>query len=239
MIDSKIHFILRAAQRILCLAFWVKTNRVAIDQFEVYQRRIKLSFLQFADQTKRLGWPSEKIINAQYALAAYVDEVVLASNWMGKLTWVGNPLQLDFFGERLAGEHFFERLEKLLISGAKEIDALMIYYICLQLGFKGKYRFQSIEPLVRLKEDLNKKIQLSINEKLKSRIITPPSSQAAYKHFFEEHFIQKIFLLTIGIIIFSYGIFFTMSFYEDTQKAAQLHALKSVVLNPLRDSSLS
>ena len=55
---------------------------------------------------------SEKQINSvKFALAAFVDETVLTTHSALSAEWEKFPLQLEYFGEHLAGVKFFERLE--------------------------------------------------------------------------------------------------------------------------------
>ena len=61
--------------------------------------------------------------------------------------WECNPLQLRLFGEHLAGEHFFDRLEQLRAQGAPRLPSLEVYHYCLLLGFEGKYRLEGPEKL--------------------------------------------------------------------------------------------
>ncbi len=95
---------------------------------------------------------------AKYALAAFVDESVLASEWFGRLEWMSQPLQLQFFGEHLAGEGFFQRLANLRQGGEANADILELYYVCLQLGFEGVYRLRGLEQLMALQVDLRSQI---------------------------------------------------------------------------------
>ncbi len=96
--------------------------------------------------------------DAKYALAAYLDEVVLASTWPGRLEWMSRPLQLEFFGEHTAGEGFFVRLGNLRQGGEDNLHLLELYYYCLQLGFEGIYKIKGLEHLMALQVDLRSQI---------------------------------------------------------------------------------
>src|SRR3546814_13349761 len=56
--------------------------------------------------------------------------------------WECNPLQLRLFGEHLAGEHFFDRLDQLRARGAPRLPSLEVYHYSLLLGLEGKYRLE-------------------------------------------------------------------------------------------------
>lgn len=96
--------------------------------------------------------------DAKYALAAYVDEVILTSTWSGRLEWMSRPLQLEFFGEHTAGEGFFTRLANLRQGGEDNLHLLELYYYCLQLGFEGVYKIKGLEHLMALQVDLRAQI---------------------------------------------------------------------------------
>jgi type VI secretion system protein ImpK len=83
------------------------------------------------------GYREGQLQNAKFALAAFVDESVLAGPL--KEEWEKYPLQLEYFREALAGTKFFERLDTLLKRAETEADVVEVYYLCLLLGFKGKY----------------------------------------------------------------------------------------------------
>lgn len=97
--------------------------------------------------------------DAKYALAAYIDEAVLSSAWPGRNQWMSRPLQLELFGDHLAGEGFFERLSLLRQGGEANLDLLELYYVCLQLGFEGVYKIRGLEQLMALQVDLRSQIE--------------------------------------------------------------------------------
>lgn len=95
----------------------------------------------------RAGIANEDIHAAKYAYCALVDETVLGARCGLHAEWERRPLQLLLFGDHLAGEHFFIRLDELRAEGASRLQALKVYYFCLLLGFQGKYRVEGTEKL--------------------------------------------------------------------------------------------
>lgn len=84
--------------------------------------------------------PLEDVQQAKYALAAFLDEIVLSSNWAAKDAWQGKPLQLAYFNDFSAGEEFYNKLEALRNTrDARKLDVLEVYFLCLALGFRGKF----------------------------------------------------------------------------------------------------
>lgn len=90
-------------------------------------------------QGETLRYRPEQVQAVKFALAAFVDETALAANFPLRDEWEKYPLQLEYFGEHLAGNKFFERLEELLRQPEQNAEAVEVYYLCLLLGFKGRY----------------------------------------------------------------------------------------------------
>jgi type VI secretion system protein ImpK len=88
--------------------------------------------------TLRYGEPQIKEV--KFALAAFVDETIMSTNLPLRDEWEKFPLQLEYFGEQLAGIKFFEHLDDLLKHIETEADVVEVYYVSLLLGFKGKYK---------------------------------------------------------------------------------------------------
>jgi type VI secretion system protein ImpK len=94
---------------------------------------------------------NHKIVQvSKFALAAFVDETVLTNNFHLKDEWEKNPLQLEYFGEQLAGNKFFEKLEAMLGQIDVTADAVEVYYFCMLLGFKGRYAIYEQEKLLQI-----------------------------------------------------------------------------------------
>ena len=92
---------------------------------------------------------SPKIVQvAKFALASFVDETVLTNNFPLKDEWEKNPLQLEYFGEQLAGDKFFDKLDAMLKQIDVTQDAVEVYYVCMLLGFKGRYAVYEKEKLL-------------------------------------------------------------------------------------------
>ncbi|MED5433022.1 MAG: DotU family type IV/VI secretion system protein, partial [Pseudomonadota bacterium] len=73
------------------------------------------------DQFERLAFerqiPTTDVQSAKFAIAAFIDEAVMASSWPHRMQWMSQPLQLKLFGEHLGGEAFFIKLGELRQRG--------------------------------------------------------------------------------------------------------------------------
>jgi type VI secretion system protein ImpK len=61
------------------------------------------------------------------------------NNFPNRDQWEKYALQLEYFGEQLAGNKFFEKLEAMLNQIEVTKDAVEVYYVCMLLGFRGRY----------------------------------------------------------------------------------------------------
>ena len=110
--------------------------------------KVESMFDDFERRAERYRF-NHKVVNvAKFGLAAFVDETVLTNNFPLKNEWEKNPLQLKFFGEQLAGNKFFDKLESMLSQIEVTQDAVEIYYYCMLLGFKGKYAVYEQDKLL-------------------------------------------------------------------------------------------
>lgn len=75
---------------------------------------------------------------AHYGVTALVDETMMTTPWTGSIEWRNEPLQVQLFGNFLAGEQFFDRLDELIQKG--DVPLLEVYFICLCAGLRGMYR---------------------------------------------------------------------------------------------------
>ena len=101
----------------------------------------------FGRGARKHGASPDDVDAAKYAFCAAVDEIILRSTFSIRDAWERRPLQLALFGEQLAGENFFHRLEALRARGGAHLQALEVYHMCLLLGFQGRYILEGVEKL--------------------------------------------------------------------------------------------
>jgi len=112
--------------------------------------KIASMLTDFEKRAERYRFNPKIVQVAKFGLAAFVDETVLTNNFPLRQEWERNPLQLEYFGEQLAGEKFFDKLEAMLGQIEVTQDAVEIYYVCMMLGFKGKYAVYEKEKLLAI-----------------------------------------------------------------------------------------
>lgn len=99
------------------------------------ERSLLLGRMQKAStaMTGREDWP-----HIQYALVAWIDDVLSDVDWQGRDQWAYYRLEFEFFQSREADVRFFMKADEVATRGL--LDALEVYYICVQLGFRGFFR---------------------------------------------------------------------------------------------------
>jgi type VI secretion system protein ImpK len=80
--------------------------------------------------------PRDDFDQARFAVCAWVDEAILDSRWLQKQRWLSDELQRFYYHTADAGEQFFQRLDGL---GPQQREVREVYYLCLALGFSGRY----------------------------------------------------------------------------------------------------
>jgi len=93
--------------------------------------------LQASEDCMKRGEVSrEDYDQARFAVCAWIDEAIIASRWDGATEWLREQLQRVYYNTTDAGEKFFDRLNSL---GAHQREVREVYYLCLALGFRGRY----------------------------------------------------------------------------------------------------
>ena len=78
-------------------------------------RKLIIHYLDlFKKNCRSMNTPSSVTTDAIYALVAMLDETVMSVPGECRNFWVTNPVQLQLFGDNLAGEEFYRKLEKLI-----------------------------------------------------------------------------------------------------------------------------
>ncbi len=120
------------------------TEPAALPPPELLHHRFKAFVEAMLRRAADEGFSHEDSQDIAYALVAFIDEAALNASDALRQHWQSNPLQTHFFSEAVAGEGFFERLQRLR-GDAHRAEVLQAYYLCLALGFQGRYRVRGGE----------------------------------------------------------------------------------------------
>lgn len=155
------------ASKLLSLAGRLADTR-EVDDVANLKRQCTALVREYQQALRSDGLLPATVDTASYCTCALLDELVLNSEWGQSGHWAASSLLSEFHSQTWAGTHFFE-----LVDAARrqaDVEMLTLQYLCLSLGFKGKYRIENggAEYLDILQESLYQQICAS-----QSRLTTP------------------------------------------------------------------
>jgi type VI secretion system protein ImpK len=128
-------------QEVFTVTVRLRSNRQMVNDAEVFRNQIRSALRAAEREAKSLGYIDEDIRLGVFAVVAFLDETVLNLRNPVFQDWVRRPMQEELFGQHVAGETFFQHLQKILgrRDTPETADLLEVYYLCLLLGFLGRY----------------------------------------------------------------------------------------------------
>ncbi len=85
---------------------------------------------------------NKEVDTARFCLCCLVDESILNTVWGGQSIWGDNSLLSTFYTNTQGGEQFYQHLDEALLVPAESANLLELQYICMSLGFVGRYRLE-------------------------------------------------------------------------------------------------
>ena len=128
-----------AASPLLLLAVRLRGTLQHPSPENLYREAVYL-MRRFDEDVRRAGLPPEVAVPARYALCTFVDESVLGTPWGSQSAWANQSLLVTFHKEAWGGEKFFQIVERAQQSGDRDRELLRLLYVCIALGFEGKFR---------------------------------------------------------------------------------------------------
>jgi type VI secretion system protein ImpK len=113
------------------------------EDLQTLKRELTWELQQFEARALQDGVEHSQLITARYVLCTVIDEAVATTAWGRRGDWSQISLLSTFHNETFGGEKVFQLLERLSKNPVKHLLVLELLYLCLSLGFEGKYR---VEP---------------------------------------------------------------------------------------------
>jgi type VI secretion system protein ImpK len=128
-------------QEVLTAIERLRANRHGITSADAFRHHMREALKTAASQALAAAYNSDDARFATFACVAFLDESILNSQNPIFADWLRKPLQEELFGNQIAGEVFFQNLQQLLGRNDSPdlADVLEIYYLCMLLGFRGRY----------------------------------------------------------------------------------------------------
>lgn len=89
------------------------------------------------------GYDRATLLAYRYVLCSFIDEAVMGMPWGRQSKWAEHSLLTRFHNETWGGEKVFSILARLQQEPQRYRDMLEFIYLCLCLGFEGRYRVMS------------------------------------------------------------------------------------------------
>jgi len=130
-----------AFQELLTVGERLRSHRQQVSDANAFRDQIWEAVKVAQADAMRRGYGGDDIELALFGVIAFLDESILMLHAPVFTDWPRMPLQQQRYGHDIAGEVFFQNLQKILTrSETHELaDLLEVYYLCLLLGFAGRY----------------------------------------------------------------------------------------------------
>jgi type VI secretion system protein ImpK len=149
-------------QEVLTAIVRLRVNRQPVADAESFRHHMREALKAAAQQAHdKGGYAMDDIRFATFAVVAFLDESILNARNPLFADWPRKPLQEELFGTHVAGEVFFQNLQKLLggQDSALLADVLEVHYLCMLLGYAGRFTGGSRGELNGLMSTTREKIR--------------------------------------------------------------------------------
>lgn len=128
-------------QEVLTAIERLRANRAGVNDAGAFRHHTREAIRTAAGQALTAGYPADDVKMATFATVAFLDESVLNSQSPVFTDWARRPMQEELFGTHIAGEVFFQNLQQILgrADSHDVADLLEVHYLCMLLGFGGRY----------------------------------------------------------------------------------------------------
>jgi type VI secretion system protein ImpK len=116
--------------------------QLSVDQADVagLHRSAMDQVRAFEATARAAGASPDDVLVARYVLCTFLDTAVYRTPWGAESDWSQKPLLVQFHDESNGGVKFFEILERIEGQSERYLDLLELLYVCLALGYEGRYR---------------------------------------------------------------------------------------------------
>ena len=152
--------LVRAAAPLLLLAGQLR-GTLSMTDVDGVRRQALDQIRRFEQNARSAGFANEIVLAARYALCSAIDEAALSTPWGAHSEWRQQTLLVTLHREAWGGEKFFDMLGRILQDPARHIDLIELQYLCVALGFGGKYHVHEggAAQLARLQQDVYRAIR--------------------------------------------------------------------------------
>ena len=129
----------QAAAPLLLLAGRLRASTSAPADMRTLRADTLEAVRRFEARLRDEGRAYEESRAASYALSATIDEAVLATSWGESSGWGQQTLLVELHQQTFGGQKFFDLLDNLSQNPRANLDFIEFQYLCMAVGFSGKY----------------------------------------------------------------------------------------------------
>ena len=193
-----------------------------------FRGRVLEMFQQAEQAGNQSGITKDVLHTAKFAVAAFIDEMILNSAWPKKEEWSFQTLQYEFFNTQESGVEFFHQLNAVRRTVPLNADLLRLFYLCLTLGFEGQYTLGGKEKRKALINEVAHDLQLKQTfQSLSPHAERPDNLAVIHKRNLTPWIVTGT---CVSLVASLYGIFFfkSTSLAQDVrdQLQARIHNIK-------------
>jgi type VI secretion system protein ImpK len=196
-------------------------------------KQLATEIQNFEKAAQKAGINEKTIFIARYALCTTIDEFVMSTPWGAGSVWGAQSLLSLFHKETRGGERFFQLLNKLSEDPSKNIDMLELLYLCLSLGFQGRYRVKpnGLNELEEIRENLYQTIR---NQRRETEPELSPHWEGLKKSAMEKPPLVPMWLAAVIVLLVMVGLFSIWRF----SLSSNIDPVHARVVNIGREESL-
>ena len=147
-----------AATPLLGLALRLRRMEQYDGDVQALYERVYHQVAAIGEEARQQGYDNGVLMVYRYCLCTFLDEIVMGTPWGSESPWAARSLLSAYHNETWGGEKFFTLVSRLSMEPQTFRDVLEFLYLCLCLGFKGKYRIRHDggDELQRVTEKLHR-----------------------------------------------------------------------------------
>ncbi len=199
---------------------------------DVLRERMVENVTDARDAAVTAGVPLNGADKAAWFVAALLDDIALNTPWGAASSWPRMPLVAQLYGNVDAGTRFFDLTQDLMAYPDRDPHLLELAYLCLSLGFRGKYRITADggeADILRLRH------QMARAQDSKEVLDTPlsPFWQGVVAEDENRGFVVPVWAVGVVAAALILGIYTVMSI-SLSNRGEQLYALSEILPPPER-----
>lgn len=204
-------------------------------------QRLSSEIRTFEAKLREKGYRPEIVLSARYVMCSVLDETVLNTPWGSESPWAQRTLLSVFHNETSGGEKFFLILDRMRQTPAENIDMIELMYVCLSLGFEGKYRLitRGRDAIEQIRDEIFSIIRNYRGEY--ERTLSESWEGLGKSKNTLVHYIPMwvIFTVAISLLFFGFGGFRYWLYESATPVVGQLESISSLAIEEEEEDASS